>query len=463
MLKKSSDGSTGGHNRWLRNTRSVCPTCHGVVEAEIFCKDGAVLMEKTCPEHGKSYVVLSREVRYYSELSRAYFALMPKNFAPHLITVTLTPRCTLNCPICFAIKTLAEKVHEITVKDMEKAITQNPGKEFLLWGMEPTEHPQIVEILGLLKKHKKEGLVLSHGLKLKDLDFLKKLRDNGLSRLYLQFEGFDDEAYKVIRGRALLKEKMAALENLKRLDIPTCLEVVLAKGVNEDQILKIIDYAVENPFIRQISFLPLIPFKPSENGRKENMVPGYHESLRLIEQKTGGRISLDKVRAFQKLMYVVYRLTKLRKCHYFTSFILVRAKGGGYRTIDEFFDLPMAEKIIDDSLDKLKGEPGRFFDMILMLRLAKVFLNRKCCGFLAQYIKSFFGSKKANKSRAMPDLLFIVYNENCDSRKADINMSECFCQEITLTKNLDDELVFKPGYQMMMDSYRDLAGLSRIL
>jgi len=458
MLKQLSNGLTGGHNRWLRNTRSICPTCHEVVGAEIFLKNGIIFMEKTCPEHGRSDVVLSREARYYSELSRSYLALMPKNFEPHLIAVTLTPRCTLNCPICFAVKTLAKKIHEITAEDLEKVIVQNPGKEFLLWGLESTEHPQIVEILGLLKKHKKKGCLLSHGLKLKDLDFLKKLQDNGLSHLALQFEGFDDEVYKVMRGRALLKEKMAALENLKRLDVSTSLEVVLAKGVNDDQISKIIDYAVENPFIRQVTFLPLIPFNPYGIGLGEDMVPDYHESLRLIEQKTGGRISLDKLRAFQKLMYVAYRFAKIRKCHYFTSFILVRGSGGGYKTIDEFFDLSMAEKIIDNSLDKLKGEPGSFFAMILMLRLVKVFLNRKCFGLFIQCVRFILGSKKSKNSRAMPNLLCIAYLENCENCKADIGMAERFCQEITLTKSLNDELVFRPGYQVVLDSCRDLMG-----
>lgn len=159
-------------------------------------------------------------------------------------------------------------------------------------------------------------------------------------------------------------------------------------------------------------------------------------------------------------MYVAYRLVKLRKCHYFTSFLLVRAGKGGYHTIDEFFDLSMAEKIIDGSLDKLKGEPGSFFDVILMLRLVKVFFNRKCLGLFIRYIKFILGSKKPRRSRAMPELLLIAYIENCDSCKADIGMSERFCQEITLTKTLDDELVFKPSYQVMTNSHGDLMGRS---
>ena len=135
---------------FIRKTRSVCPSCMQELNADILCKDGVVVMQKHCPEHGDCSVILSREVRYYSELARAYFAIMPKNMATRFIAVTLTPRCTLNCPVCFAVRTIGQKIREITTKDLEKMIAQNPGKEFLLWGMEPTEHPQIVEILRLL-------------------------------------------------------------------------------------------------------------------------------------------------------------------------------------------------------------------------------------------------------------------------------------------------------------------------
>lgn len=445
---------------FIRKTRSVCPSCMQELNADILCKDGVVVMQKHCPEHGDCSVILSREVRYYSELARAYFAIMPKNMTTRFIAVTLTPRCTLNCPVCFAVRTIGQKIREITTKDLEKMIAQNPGKEFLLWGMEPTEHPQIVEILSLLKKHKKETYALSNGLKLQSLDFLRTLRDSGLSHLYLQFEGFDDEAYKVIRGRALLREKMAVLKNLKRLDIPTSLEMVLAKGVNDDQISKVIDYAVENPFIKQVSFLPMIPFKRPDECRKENIVPGYHESLRLIEQKTGGRISLDKLRAFQKLMYVIYRFAKFRKCYNFMSFVLVRAEGGGYKTIDEFIDLAMAEGIIDHALDKLKGAPGPFFYMNLLFRLSKVLLNYKTLVFFAEHIKFILGGRKLKNARAASSFLFITYSEQCDCYKVDIDMAESFCQEVMLSKNLNNELVSKPTYQVMIDAYGDLMSRS---
>ena len=36
-----------------KETQSLCPECKKVVPARIFESEGKVLMEKTCPEHGK--------------------------------------------------------------------------------------------------------------------------------------------------------------------------------------------------------------------------------------------------------------------------------------------------------------------------------------------------------------------------------------------------------------------------
>ena len=47
--------------------------------------------------------------------------------------------------------------------------------------------------------------VNTNGLRLAtDIDFLKKLKDAGLSTVYLQFDGTHDAVYEKIRGHKLL-------------------------------------------------------------------------------------------------------------------------------------------------------------------------------------------------------------------------------------------------------------------
>ncbi len=435
----------------IRKTRSVCPDCIQELDADILFEDGVVVMRKHCPKHGDRSVILSREAMYYSELSRAFFLIMPASLERRHIALTLTKRCSLNCPICFAIHTIGKKSSDMSLEDVEEIVRSNPKKDFMLWGMEPTEHPQISEVLSVFKRHGKKCHMLTNGVKLQDGVFLEKLRRSGLGQVCLQFDGFDDDVFKTMRGKALLDIKTRVLDNLKKVDIPTSLEVVLMKGVNEGQISKIIDYAAQNPFIRQVNFSPLI-YRGELRLSSKMSDPGYQGFLETIEVETRGRITVDKMKAFQKLMYVVYRLTRFKRCMYFNLYILIRNKTGqGYRTIDEFIDLPAAEKIIDDALDKLKGAPGLAFDISIMFKLAKVFLNRQCGRLLIEYLRFVLGGRKLGNSRSIQGMLFITYNEFCDTYKMDIGMSEAHCQDVVVTKDREGRLSYKPCYRIVTE------------
>jgi hypothetical protein len=180
--------------------------------------------------------------------------------------------------------------------------------------------------------------------------------------------------------------------------------------------------------------------------------PGYQGFLETLEVETGGRVSIGKMKAFQKLMYVVYRLTRFKRCMYFNLYILIRNKDGrGYRTIDEFIDLLAAEKLIDDALDKLRDVPGFFFDVSMLFKLAGVFLNRQCLGFFVEYLRFVLGGRKLGNSHSARRILFMTYNEFCDTYKMDIGMSEAHCQDIVVTKNKEGRLAYKSCFRIMTD------------
>ena len=48
------------------------------------------------------------------------------------------------------------RVWDINLADFQKIIKANPKKEFILWGMEPTENPDILKIISYLKKKRKQ-------------------------------------------------------------------------------------------------------------------------------------------------------------------------------------------------------------------------------------------------------------------------------------------------------------------
>ena len=37
----------------IKTTRSLCPTCNSVIDAEVVEEDNKIMLHSTCPEHGK--------------------------------------------------------------------------------------------------------------------------------------------------------------------------------------------------------------------------------------------------------------------------------------------------------------------------------------------------------------------------------------------------------------------------
>jgi len=49
-------------------TMSLCPECTAKVEAEVLEKDGKIIMEKTCPEHGFFKDVIFSDAEIYHRM-----------------------------------------------------------------------------------------------------------------------------------------------------------------------------------------------------------------------------------------------------------------------------------------------------------------------------------------------------------------------------------------------------------
>jgi uncharacterized radical SAM superfamily Fe-S cluster-containing enzyme len=76
--------------------------------------------------------------------------------------------------------------------------------------------------------------------------------------LSLQFDGFDDRIYQVLRGRPLLQEKLAILDLLCSQDITTSLTMVAARNVSEDAFGPILEKLLTVPNIISWMIQPMV-------------------------------------------------------------------------------------------------------------------------------------------------------------------------------------------------------------
>jgi uncharacterized radical SAM superfamily Fe-S cluster-containing enzyme len=86
--------------------------------------------------------------------------------------------------------------------------------------------------------------------------------------VYLQFDSFKPEALIQLRGKDLTDIRKKALENLNKFNLSTTLVVTLQKGLNDDEIGAIIEYALQQPCVRGVTFQPT-----QMSGRLENFDP----------------------------------------------------------------------------------------------------------------------------------------------------------------------------------------------
>ncbi|MEO8713005.1 MAG: radical SAM protein, partial [Parafilimonas sp.] len=129
-----------------------------------------------------------------------------------------------------------------------------------LSGGEPTIHPDFFTILDIAKtKPIKHLMVNTNGIRIaKDKDFVKQLASYMPDfEIYLQFDSFKPDVLKSLRGKDLTDIRNKALEHLNEFNLSTTLVVTLQKGLNDDEIGEITEFALKQPCVRGVTFQPI--------------------------------------------------------------------------------------------------------------------------------------------------------------------------------------------------------------
>lgn len=274
-------------------TNSVCSQCLVKVEAKIIFKSNCVYLVKHCPTHGQEEVLIADDVAYYKQCQEFIkpgdlplkfntpikygcpydCGLCPDHEQHSCVTlIEVTDRCNLSCPICYAdsgTEDVFENSHQprrhrslTQIKSMIDAIVANEGEPQVvqLSGGEPTIHPEFFKILDIAKSQPIRHLMINtNGVRIaNDKAFCDRLSQYmpGIE-VYLQFDSFESTALKELRGVDLSLIREQAIAYLNEFNISTTLVVTLKKGLNDHEIGKVIDYALQQKCIRGVTFQPI--------------------------------------------------------------------------------------------------------------------------------------------------------------------------------------------------------------
>jgi uncharacterized radical SAM superfamily Fe-S cluster-containing enzyme len=364
-----------------KEVESLCPDCRKLIPARIFARDGKVIMEKSCPEHGFVRDLVYSDVELYKKAERWTYEdgdgiLNPQitgaKICPEdcglcdlhishaaMANVDLTNRCNLRCPICFANANVQGYVYEPSYEQVLEMLTvlRNvkpvfpPAVQFS--GGEPTIHPRFLDILRAAHSMGFTHLqIASNGIRIaKDAEFAKKCREAGLYTVYLQFDGTGDEVYQKTRGLSGLWElKMKAIENAKTAGLRVVLVPTIIKTINDQQVGNILQFAIDHSdAISGISYQPVSFTGRISTEERERQRYTLSDLAMDIERQTGYLKALEDwyplsvTSPFSKLLsaiwkYPVMKITSHADCG-IGSYIFVNSKTKSIIPITQLIDI----------------------------------------------------------------------------------------------------------------------------
>jgi 7,8-dihydro-6-hydroxymethylpterin dimethyltransferase len=306
---------------WPRETDSLCPRCvkevrtaildgsaevrtlvegrPGEVRARIEEKNGAIVMVKTCQEHGDFEDVLSVDPAFTARIERLFpgrdFVSPATKLRDHgsssikygrgaVLTVDLTNRCNMMCDPCFMDANQVGFVHELEWDEVKRILDASldvqPRRQMSVQfsGGEPTLSPHFLRAIQYAKD---VGYFCvqcaTNGIRFaQDAAFAREAKQAGLRLAYLQFDGVGEDANAHRKVGNLFEVKLRAIENLHAAGIDVVLVVTVVRGVNDDQVGRIVRFAIENADkVTVVSFQPV-----SFTGRDEDIGDEQRKSQR---------------------------------------------------------------------------------------------------------------------------------------------------------------------------------------
>src|ERR1039457_2887140 len=239
-------------------TRSICPTCRRVIDAKVVLRDNKVYMRKRCPDCGPFEALVYADAQAYTTQARynkpgtipLAFSGEIRDGCPHdcglcpdhqqhtcLGIIEVNSACNMDCPLCFSN---ASPGFSLSLEEVEQMLddyvrTEGNPEVVQFSGGEPTIHPQIIDFVRAAKARGIPFVMINtNGKRIaRDDRFLDQLNAVRPS-LYCQFDGFESETYRILRGEPdILDEKLRALDRLAQIGLNVTIVPAIERGVNE--------------------------------------------------------------------------------------------------------------------------------------------------------------------------------------------------------------------------------------
>jgi len=303
---------------FLEYTKSICPVCKVVVDAQVNIRDSKVYLRKRCREHGSFEALVYGDAQMYLDSARfnkpgtipLTFQTEVKDGCPSdcglcpehkqhacLGIIEVNTNCNLDCPICFADSGHQPDGYSITLEQCDAMLdvfvaSEGEAEVIMFSGGEPTIHKDILAMIDLAQDKPIRNVNLNtYGIRLAtDKRFVAALgerngRDGKALNIYLQFDGFKERTHLEIRGKDLRDRKRQALDNCAEAGLTVTLVAAVERDLNQDELGAIIRFGIEHPAVRSVAFQPVthsgrhVEFDPMTRLTNSDIIHGIADQL----------------------------------------------------------------------------------------------------------------------------------------------------------------------------------------
>jgi uncharacterized radical SAM superfamily Fe-S cluster-containing enzyme len=298
-------------------TASLCPHCLRRIPAYRITVNGAVYLQKSCPEHGDLEKVLlwKNYPKPYHEWTRcappaaavldkcpANCGLSPdhqQNTCTAILEVT--GQCDLKCPVCFAAAGTGlnpDPDHDQIARMLEMVREKAGLCPLQISGGEPTLRDDLPQIVALAQTMGFDPIQINtNGIRLaRDDSYGRALVQAGVTVIYLQFDGVTGSVYEHIRGTDLWPLKLQAISSCEKWKVGVILVPTLVKHVNDSQIGSIIQFAKDwIPTVKGVHFQPMtyLGRYPASPRNEDRLL--LSDILTAIEDQTHGELKVENL------------------------------------------------------------------------------------------------------------------------------------------------------------------------
>jgi cyclic pyranopterin phosphate synthase len=209
------------------------------------------------------------------------------------LRISVTDRCNLKCIYCLPNSNIIYKHHKeiLTYEEILKIVQVSVSlgiNKIRITGGEPLVRENIVYLIGALSEIKGiDDLSLTTNGILLD-EYVKDLKKVGLKRINISLDTLKREKYKFITGVDGLSKVLESINKSLKIGLnPVKINIVVMKGINEDEIVEFAKLSFKEPL--HLRFIELMPLNMTIQDWEKKFIPNnkvkdYCQNLGELEE-----------------------------------------------------------------------------------------------------------------------------------------------------------------------------------